>query len=323
MSRAAEGAWPALLGRLSVADRRLSLPAAFELLAPPSSASLAALRGSPVLAVSGFWQSGASLPPLSVLALASARAGPLAVLTFHPLPDSTVDGSSCCGAFASLHAEALSSHKSAVCAPLPGVARELHLVALPSSPPAWALYDVPPGSPAALHALLSPRRLPLVLDLDETLLQAVTLRSLDERAEAVARKCAAAQPGSPRRAALESDLARILADRALLREYAATDGATIGGARVEALPEGGPNPTTFIPAPPAAAGGSGEEAPLAAVAAAPRPVLRLPRGVVCTRVDPQRRDTSMLVRIRPGWDALRQARSALLWFFILLYFFCP
>ena len=35
-----------------------------------------------------------------------------------------------------------------------------------------------------------------------------------------------------------------------------------------------------------------------------RPVIRL-HGVVLTRIDPAQRDTSMIMRIRPGWDALR------------------
>lgn len=34
-----------------------------------------------------------------------------------------------------------------------------------------------------------------------------------------------------------------------------------------------------------------------------RPVIRLPGQVVLTRIDPARRETSMLVRIRPGWQA--------------------
>lgn len=36
-----------------------------------------------------------------------------------------------------------------------------------------------------------------------------------------------------------------------------------------------------------------------------RPVVRLQGGVVLTRIDPSNRDTSMIMRIRPGWDALR------------------
>lgn len=41
-------------------------------------------------------------------------------------------------------------------------------------------------------------------------------------------------------------------------------------------------------------------------AGARRPVVRLPgEGVVLTRVNPARRETSMLLRTRPGWNALR------------------
>ena len=36
-----------------------------------------------------------------------------------------------------------------------------------------------------------------------------------------------------------------------------------------------------------------------------RPVIRLPGGIILTRIDPANRDTSMIMRIRPGWDALR------------------
>lgn len=36
-----------------------------------------------------------------------------------------------------------------------------------------------------------------------------------------------------------------------------------------------------------------------------RPVIRLQGGVVLTRIDPSNRDTSMIMRIRPGWEALR------------------
>ena len=36
-----------------------------------------------------------------------------------------------------------------------------------------------------------------------------------------------------------------------------------------------------------------------------RPVIRLEGGVVLTRIKPGNMDTSMIMRIRPGWDALR------------------
>ena len=36
-----------------------------------------------------------------------------------------------------------------------------------------------------------------------------------------------------------------------------------------------------------------------------RPVVRLPGGVVLTRIDPMRPETSMIMRIRPGWEELR------------------
>jgi len=130
------------------------------------------------------------------------------------------------------------------------------------------------------HALLAARRLPCVLDLDETLLHAVALPACERNAHALAQRAAAAPPDSPRRAALEADLGRLLADAQLLSEYALTDAVTVGGSRLAARPEGDEG--------------------------AQRPVLRLPAaGVVLTRIDPGRRETSMLVRIRPGWEELR------------------
>ena len=165
--------------------------------------------------------------------------------------------------------------------------------ARPLSRPCRRLFDAPPGAATGHHALLAGKRLPLILDLDETLLQAVTLRSFDERVESTARRAAAAaqdaaaggEAAAAKLALLTSDLGRLLADRALLHEYAATDGVTLATGRLAAQPEA-----------------SAEDA-----AAPPRPVLRLPGGggVVLTRIDPARRDTSMLVRVRPGWDELR------------------
>ena len=36
-----------------------------------------------------------------------------------------------------------------------------------------------------------------------------------------------------------------------------------------------------------------------------RPVIRLPgRGVIFTRILVDRRETSMIIRLRPGWDAV-------------------
>ena len=142
-------------------------------------------------------------------------------------------------------------------------------------------FDATPGAATTYHALLCAKRVPLVVDLDETCLQAVTLRAFDERCDAVAKKAGATQDAT-RRQALECDLGRLLADRALLQEYAAQDAVTVGGARVVAVPE------------PVDEDGIGS-----------RPVIRLPDGVVMTRIDPGRRETSMLVRLRPGWESLR------------------
>lgn len=53
------------------------------------------------------------------------------------------------------------------------------------------------------------------------------------------------------------------------------------------------NSTEFVPP-------EGEGQPAA------RPVIRLPElGLVFTRIDAERRETSMIMHIRPGWSSLR------------------
>lgn len=37
-----------------------------------------------------------------------------------------------------------------------------------------------------------------------------------------------------------------------------------------------------------------------------RPVIRLDDGRVFTKIIPHRKDTAMIIRIRPGWEKLRQ-----------------
>lgn len=127
------------IGQLSVPERGGE---AYAVRVEPRGASGALLRSSGV-SVTAFWHTG-SLAPLTVLSVATAGAGPLAVL--RPLGDGDGDASlpdgdtandaTAASAFAALHAECLAANKTAVAAPhAPG--RELHLVAMPGAPCFW------------------------------------------------------------------------------------------------------------------------------------------------------------------------------------------
>ena len=112
----------------------------------PRRDGAAALRGCGI-SVTAFWHTGA-LAPLTVLSVATAGAGPLAVLRAAASGEGGADGGSeataAASSFAALHAECLAANKTAVAAPhAPG--RELHLVAVPGAPCFWCA----PGAGAA------------------------------------------------------------------------------------------------------------------------------------------------------------------------------
>ena len=128
--------------QLSVAERGEACAVQVE----PRRDGAAALRGCGI-SVAAFWHTGA-LAPLTVLSVATAGAGPLAVLRAAVSGEGGPDGGSEVAAvaspFAALHAECLAANKTAVAAPhAPG--RELHLVAVPGAPCFWCA----PGAGAA------------------------------------------------------------------------------------------------------------------------------------------------------------------------------
>ena len=127
--------------QLSVAERGEACAVQVE----PRRDGAAALRGCGV-SVTAFWHTGA-LAPLTVLSVATAGAGPLAVLRAAASGEGGPDGGSeaaVASPFAALHAECLAANKTAVAAPhAPG--RELHLVAVPGAPCFWCA----PGAGAA------------------------------------------------------------------------------------------------------------------------------------------------------------------------------
>lgn len=168
------------------------------------------------------------------------------------------------------------------------------------SVPILAGYQMIMGAGDALIGCLASRQLPLVFDLDETLLvaksQSQLQRDLQElqqsrRPEAVK---ALESPGADLEAAraglrlLDREAELIARDLDLLEQYSRTDGVAYGSDRLSA---------TLEPA----VDERGE--------AIERPVLRLPdrEGVLFTRINPASSATSMVFHVRPGWGALRPA----------------
>lgn len=168
------------------------------------------------------------------------------------------------------------------------------------SVPILAGYQMIMGAGDALIGCLASRQLPLVFDLDETLLvaksQSQLQRDLQElqqsrRPEAVR---ALESPGADPEAAraglrlLDREAELIARDLDLLEQYSRTDGVAYGSGRLTAVLE-------------PAVDERGE--------AIERPVLRLPdrEGVLFTRINPASPATSMVFHVRPGWGALRPA----------------
>lgn len=154
--------------QLSVAERGEACAVQVE----PRRDGAAALRGCGI-SVAAFWHTGA-LAPLTVLSVATAGAGPLAVLRAAASgeggPDGGPEAAAAASPFAALHAECLAANKTAVAAPhAPG--RELHLVAVPGAPCFWCAPGAgaapPPFAPGPLGACTAaprarrrPRRAP-------------------------------------------------------------------------------------------------------------------------------------------------------------------
>ncbi|XP_024380823.1 RNA polymerase II C-terminal domain phosphatase-like 1 [Physcomitrium patens] len=192
-------------------------------------------------------------------------------------------------ALQALHVSCLHENKTAV-APISG-GLQLHLVAmLPSQ------IQIPEGRKDACFwgfvvvqgmydsclAMLNLRCLAMVLDLDETLIVANTLKTFDDRIDALNRRLVNREDP-----VLAGTLKRFQEDKAILEQYIKTDQVYDNGKLYKAQSE---------VVPPVADGAI----PLI------RPIVRLPeRNVILTRINPAVRDTSVLVRLRPNWDELK------------------
>lgn len=171
-------------------------------------------------------------------------------------------------------------------------AEEIHLVAmtskrnLPNHACFWG-YKVPLGLYNSCLTMLNLRCLGIVFDLDETLVVANTSRSFEDKIDAVQRKLS--NETDPQRiSGMLAEIKRYQDDKSILKQYIESDQVIDGGEVYKAQSE-------VIP-------------PLADNHQQPmtRPIIRLQeKHIILTRINPSIRDTSVLVRLRPAWDDLR------------------
>ncbi|XP_073222194.1 RNA polymerase II C-terminal domain phosphatase-like 2 isoform X2 [Cicer arietinum] len=165
---------------------------------------------------------------------------------------------------------------------------ELHLVAMPSKRkkfPCFWCYAVPARLYDACMAMLNLRCLSIVFDLDETLIVANTMKSFEDRIEAL-RSWLSRETDPLRVQGMSGELKRYLEDRLLLKQFAETDSVVDSNGKQYQVQM--------------------EEVPSLSEQKVLRPVVRLQdRNIVLTRINPEIRDTSVLVRLRPAWEDLR------------------
>ncbi|XP_055812609.1 RNA polymerase II C-terminal domain phosphatase-like 2 isoform X1 [Solanum dulcamara] len=171
---------------------------------------------------------------------------------------------------------------------------EIHLVAMPSKQkkfPCFWCYSVPFGLYSACLQMLNMRCLSIVFDLDETLIVANTMKSFEDRIEAL-RGWFGREKDPIRLSGMSAEMRRYMEDRALLKQYLESDSVVDGGRVYRAQQEEVLRLS------------EGQERVV-------RPVIRLlEKNVVLTRINPENRDTSVLVRLRPAWDELRTYLTA-------------
>lgn len=173
---------------------------------------------------------------------------------------------------------------------------ELHLVAMPSRRNIpqhscfWG-YIVTRGLYSSCLVMLNLRCLGIVFDLDETLIVANTMRSFEDRIDALQRKISSEI--DPQRAnGMLAEIKRYQDDKSILKQYVDNDQVVENGKVFKTQSE------VVQPL-------SGSHQLLT------RPIIRLnEKNIILTRVNPAIRDTSVLVRLRPAWEDLRSYLTA-------------
>lgn len=192
-----------------------------------------------------------------------------------------------------LHSTCLSDKKTAV---MSLGREELHLVAMQSKniggqcPCFWG-FKVASGLYDSCLTMLNLRCLGIVFDLDETLIVANTMRSFEDRIDALQRKINS--ESDPQRASVMlAEVKRYQEDKIILKQYAENDQVVENGKVIKSQSE-------VFPAL------SDNHQPIV------RPLIRLQdRNIILTRINPMIRDTSVLVRLRPAWEDLRSYLTA-------------
>ncbi|GAB4857335.1 RNA polymerase II C-terminal domain phosphatase-like 2 [Ancistrocladus abbreviatus] len=172
---------------------------------------------------------------------------------------------------------------------------EMHLVALPSKqkkfPCFWCYTVAPCGLYNSCLGMLNLRCLAIVFDLDETLIVANTMKSFEDRIEQL--KGWISRESDPvRLSGMSAELKRYMEDRAVLKHFSEYDCVMESGkvlkVQLEEVPPLSDNCEQIF-----------------------RPVVRLQeKNIVLTRIIPENRDTSVLVRLRPAWEDLRSYLTA-------------
>ncbi|WOH11812.1 hypothetical protein DCAR_0831305 [Daucus carota subsp. sativus] len=187
-----------------------------------------------------------------------------------------------------MHSTCLRDNKTAV---MPLGDTELHLVAMVSRqnekqcPCFWG-FKITKGLYDSCLVMLNLRCLGIVFDLDETLIVANTMRSFEDRIEALQRKVNS--DSDPQRVSgMLAEIKRYQEDKLVLKQYAENDQVFENGKVIKTQAE-------VIQAL------SESHQPMV------RPIIRLQdKNVILTRINPLIRDTSVLVRLRPAWEDLR------------------
>ncbi|CAN0852972.1 RNA polymerase II C-terminal domain phosphatase-like 1 [Linum grandiflorum] len=191
-----------------------------------------------------------------------------------------------------LHSTLIQDNKTAV---MRVGANELHLVALHSRnggecPCFWG-FLVAVGLYESGLTMLNLRCLGIVFDLDETLIVANTMRSFEDRIDGLQRKIST-EVDPQRVAGMLAEIKRYQDDKSILKQYVENDQVVDNGKVIRTQSE-------IVP--PA----SDSHQPIV------RPLIRLQeKNIILTRINPQIRDTSVLVRLRPAWEDLRSYLTA-------------
>ncbi|XP_020582834.1 RNA polymerase II C-terminal domain phosphatase-like 1 isoform X2 [Phalaenopsis equestris] len=173
---------------------------------------------------------------------------------------------------------------------------ELHLVAMPSrrNIPQHSFFwgfIVARGLYNSCLIMLNLRCLGIVFDLDETLIVANTMRSFEDRIDALQRKIGS-EVDPQRVNGMLAEIKRYQDDKSILKQYVDNDQVVESGkvfkTQSEAVPRLSDSHQMLT-----------------------RPIIRLhEKNIILTRVNPAIRDTSVLVRLRPAWEDLRSYLTA-------------